>query len=99
VVAAFLLHDDRFPRAVHHCMLRASLFVDRARGGEGSGAGARSAALLAELRTRLAGGNIDAIIARGLPLELAELTGAMRRLGDIIQDELFDVTAAVPGGA
>jgi hypothetical protein len=80
-------------------MLRASLFVDRARGGEGSGAGARSAALLAELRTRLAGGNIDAIIARGLPLELAELTGAMRRLGDIIQDELFDVTAAVPGGA
>jgi uncharacterized alpha-E superfamily protein len=99
VVAAFLLYDDRFPRAVHHCMLRASLFIDRARGGEASEAGAQSAALLAALRARLRAGDIDAVIARGLPQELAELTAAMRHLGAVIQDELFDVTAALPGGA
>lgn len=99
VVAAFLLYDDRFPRAVHHCVLRASLFIDRARGGEASEAGAQSAARLAELRARLQVGDIDAVIARGLPQELAELTAEMRRLGQSIQDELFDVTAAPVGGA
>jgi uncharacterized alpha-E superfamily protein len=95
-VAAFLLYDDRYPRAVHHCMLRAALFVDRARGGEASEAGARTRALLEELLTRLRTSDIEAVIARGLPLELEELTEAMRHLSDTLREELFDVTDALP---
>lgn len=95
-VAAFLLYDDRFPRAVHHCMGRAALFVDRARGGEGSESGVRTQALLAGLLERLGTSDIDAVIARGLPLEIAELTAGMVQLSEALQEELFDVTATVP---
>jgi uncharacterized alpha-E superfamily protein len=95
-VAAFLLYDDRFPRAVHHCMLRAALFVDRARGGEASEAGTRTRAVLAGLLERLRTSDIDAVIARGLPLEIADLTAGMVQLGEALQAELFDVTAAMP---
>jgi uncharacterized alpha-E superfamily protein len=95
-VAAFLLYDDRFPRAVHHCMLRAALFVDRARGGESSEAGARTRAMLEALLTRLRASDIEAVIERGLPLELAELMAELARLSDTLREELFDVTDALP---
>jgi uncharacterized alpha-E superfamily protein len=95
-VAAFLLYDDRFPRAVHHCMLRAALFVDRARGGEASEAGTRTRAVLAGLLERLRTSDIDAVIARGLPLEIADLTAGMVQLSEALEEELFDVTAAMP---
>jgi hypothetical protein len=77
-------------------MLRAALFVDRARGGEASEAGVRTRALLAGLLERLRTSDIDAVIARGLPLEIADLTAGMVQLSEALQEELFDVTATVP---
>jgi uncharacterized alpha-E superfamily protein len=96
-VAGFLLHDDRFPRAVLHCMLRAELFLDRARGGEGSEAGAGARTQLAALVARLRAEPIEALIARGLPAELESLLAAQVTLGQSLQHDFFDPAVPVGG--
>ncbi|MCU0621565.1 MAG: alpha-E domain-containing protein [Gemmatimonadales bacterium] len=98
VVADFLLHDDRFPRAVLHCLLRAELFLDRARGGEGSEAGEASRALLSALVARLRGESIETLVARGLPAELELLLAAHAELGAALHHDFFDLPV-LPAGA
>ncbi|HEX5631621.1 MAG TPA: alpha-E domain-containing protein [Gemmatimonadales bacterium] len=90
VVAGFLLHDDRFPRAVAHCLKRAELFLDRARGGADAPVGARARAALGDYWGRVHEVDIE---ARDFPAQLTALLDANARLGQVLHEEFFDVTA------
>jgi uncharacterized alpha-E superfamily protein len=94
VVAGFLLHDERFPRAVSHCLMRAELFLDRACGDAAVGHRARAA-----LRAYWAQVHEVDIEARDFPAQVEALLDANARLGQVVQEEFFDAAPTAAGAA
>ena len=87
-VAAFLMFDDAFPRSVLHCVDRSCGALARIRAD--SNFGQASFDKLNGLRSRLALGNIDHVIANGLHAELTHVIDTLAEVSNLLVDDYFN---------
>jgi uncharacterized alpha-E superfamily protein len=97
-VAAFLLYDDRFPRAVMHCINRAQVFLDRARGGPGAESGAEAGRAVAALQERLRSRGIEQVLEHGMADELRGMLRGTAAIGDALHRDFFEVSTPAASG-
>ena len=90
-VAAFLLLEPRFPRAVMHCVTRAWHFVGRIR-ADGD-AGEQSAALLQSLLRGLRSASVERLLRRGIHAELERIQQRVAEISDALRTDYFDAVA------
>jgi len=95
-VAEFLLFDRAFARSVLHNLDRTGNFLRLVVPRGEATIGARSRALLGDMRKRLGGMGIDQVLHEGLHETLTWIVEQSAALSETIHDEFFDPVAELP---
>lgn len=88
-VVEFLLLDDEFPRAVHHCLIGADDCLHAVSGTRSGTFSNTAEQRLGQLRSELAFADVGSIIAGGLHEYLDRLQVRLTHLGDAIRETFF----------
>ena len=87
-VAAFLMFESAFPRSILHCVSRSCAALAQIRAD--SSAGQASFDKLNGLRSHLALGDIDHVIAGGLHAELTHVIDTLAEVSTMLTEDYFD---------